>query len=120
MKKKNRYMEYSLPTRSFMNFVETHLIEKFGRLEGQWVSLLDMLAQQYELFLQCKEKIKEDGLMITDRFGSLVKHPLLKCQTDAIIQITKLVQEFGISPKAIKNLNVENNDEDEFIKELTK
>ena len=111
-------MEYSLPTRAFMNYVEMHLVEKFGVIEGQWDGLLQMLATQYELFYQCKEHITKDGLMVQNRFGGLEKHPLLKVQTDAQIQVIKLVSEFGITPKAIKNLNVGNNDDSEFIKDL--
>ena len=56
--------------------------------------------------------------MIQNRFGGFDKNPLLKVQTDAQIQIIKLVNEFGISPKSIKNLNVATNDEDDFIQNL--
>lgn len=118
MGRKRKYQEFSLETQTFMTNVEKHLIEKFGNIEGQWSGILDMLAEQYEIFIKCKERIKQDGLMVLDRFDVYVKHPLLKVQTDAIIQITKLVQEFGISPKAIKNLNVQNNDDD-FLENLT-
>ena len=119
MARKNKYSEYSKVTQSFMNAVENHLINKFGELETQWEGLLIMLATQYELFNQCKEQIKTDGLMVKNRFGGWDKHPLLKSMTDAQIQTIKMVQEFGISPKSIKGLGTTDNNEDEFLNSLT-
>ena len=115
-----KYSDYTTATQAFMNAVESHLKAKFGTIEPQWEGLLNMLATNYELFWECKDKIKEDGLMIQNRFGGFDKNPLLKVQTDAQIQIIKLVNEFGISPKSIKNLNVATNDEDDFIDALVK
>ena len=113
-----KYSEYTEATQAFMKAVEGHLKAKFGDIEPQWEGLLAMLATNYELFWDCKQKIKEDGLMVRNRFGSWEKNPLLKVQTDAQIQLVKLVNEFGISPKSIKNLNVAPNDEDDIIAKL--
>lgn len=120
MARKNKYSEYTLPTQKFMLAVEKHLIDKFGEISAHWDGLLQMLAVQVDLYNQCKEQIKIDGLMITDRFGSLTKHPLIKCQTDAIIQINKLSQDFGLSPKAMLNMKLQENNEDEFLEGLVK
>lgn len=113
-----KYSDYTTATQAFMNAVESHLKAKFGTIEPQWEGLLNMLATNYELFWECKHRIKEDGLMIQNRFGGWDKNPLLKVQTDAQIQIIKLVNEFGISPRSIAKLNVQNNDEDDFIERL--
>lgn len=118
-KKHTKYNEYTKETQQFMLAVEKHLIDKFNEINNEWDGILSMLATQYQVFIDCKEQIKKDGLMVTDRFGAPVKHPLLKVETDAIIQINKLVQEFGLSPKSLHNLKLENNDEDEFIEDLT-
>jgi len=117
-KKTNRYADFSPVTQTFMNAVEKHLTDKFSKIETQWDGLLMMLADNYELFFNCRQQIKKDGLMIQNRFGNYDKHPLIKVQNDAQIQIVKLVQEFGLSPRSIAKINVENNDEDEFLKKL--
>lgn len=119
MAKKSKYTEYSRETQTFMNAVENHLITKFGQIENQWEGLLAMMAVQVDLYNQCKAQIKQDGLMVTDRFGAPVKHPLLKVQTDALIQINKLAQDFGLNPRAMKGLNIQDNNEDEFLQGLT-
>ena len=119
-KKTNRYADFSPVTQTFMSAVEKHLTDKFSKIETQWDGLLMMLADNYELFFDCRAQIKKDGLMIQNRFGNWDKHPLIKVQNDAQIQIVKLVQEFGISPKAISRLtNITENNEDDFIKALT-
>lgn len=115
-----KYSEYTEATQTFMKAVEGHLKAKFGDIEPQWEGLLGMLATNYELFWDCKQKIKEDGLMVRNRFGSWEKNPLLKVQTDAQIQLVKLVNEFGLSPRSIKSLNLQDNNEDEFLEELVK
>lgn len=118
-KKNTKYTDYSERTQKFMKAVETHLINKFGTIETQWDGLLNMLATNYELFFKCKEQIQKDGLLVPNRFGGLDKNPLLKVQTDAQIQVVKLVAEFGITPKSIKNLVTVDNSEDNFIDSLT-
>lgn len=118
-RKKNKYSEYTERTQTFMNAVEEHLSSKFGTIEAQWEGLLSMLATNYELFFNCKDIIKKEGLMVQNRFGSFEKNPLLKVMVDAQIQVIKLVAEFGISPRSIKNLNVTDNNEDDFIEALT-
>lgn len=119
-RKKNKYGEYSERTQIFMNAVEQHLSSKFGSIEAQWDGLLSMLATNYELFFNCKEIVNKEGLMVQNRFGGFEKHPLIKVMTDAQIQVIKLVAEFGISPRSIKNLNVTDNNEDDFIEALTR
>ena len=119
MAKKNKYQDYSKETQAFMNAVEKHLIDKFGEITPHWDGLLQMLAVQVDLYNQCKAQIKNDGLMVQDRFGSMVKHPLIKCQTDALIQINKLSQDFGLNPRSLKGLNIQENNEDEFLENLT-
>ena len=119
MARKTKYGEYNKETQAFMNAVENHLVNKFGEITPHWEGLLGMLAVQVDLYNQCKQQIKQDGLMVTDRFNALVKHPLIKVQTDALIQINKLSQDFGLNPRSMKGLNIQDNNEDEFLKELT-
>lgn len=119
MARKNKYQEYTRETQQFMNAVEKHLMDKFNEITPHWDGLLQMLAVQVDLYNQCKEQIKQDGLMVRDRFGQMVKNPLLKVQTDALIQINKLSQDFGLNPRSLKGLNIQSNEDNEFLNELT-
>ena len=74
---------------------------------------MQLLATNYDIFIQSKQQVKKDGLMITNRFGGLEKHPLLKQITDSNIQCLKLIQEFGLSPKALGKIKDTDSDDEE-------
>jgi len=115
MAKRNKYADYRPETQAFLNAVEKHLINNFKEIKPHWNAILNMLATQYDIFFECRERIKKDGIMVRNRFGTIDKNPLLKVQNDAQIQIVKLVEQFGLSPKAIKNLPTEEDSPDDFI-----
>lgn len=107
-------------TQQHINSVKKFLIEKYTNINDEWLLSLQMLENNLSIFFQCKEQIKKDGLMILNRFGVYEKHPLLKVQVDAQIQIIKLLNEFGLTPKSSAKLRTEESDEsDDFIKALT-
>lgn len=99
-KKQNRYSAYSQPTRAFMNEVEAYLIRNYGEIQSHWRGQLDLLASQHDIYIKAKEQVANDGLMITNRFGGVDKHPLLSVIKDSFIQIQKTVNQFGLSPSA--------------------
>lgn len=109
--------EYSTSTAKYINAVRKYLKEKFGKVAPEWEQPLEILADNLELYKQCKESIKNDGLMLTARNGSATKNPLIKVQLDAQIQITKLINEFGLSPRSASKINLVDDDDDE-LKEL--
>ena len=106
-KRTNRYTLYSNETQAFMLNVDKFLIDKYGIIKPHWEGQLDLLASNYELFIMAKNKVKEDGLMVVNRFGNLDKHPLLAQIKDSNIQCCKLINEFGLSPKADSKIKSE-------------
>lgn len=120
-KKENTpFAEYSQDTQTQMKNIITFLKEKYKTISLEWFTALNMLADNIELFNQCKQQIKNDGICITNRFGVLEKHPLLKVQTDSQIQIMKILQQFGLTPYSsskIKTFEDEDNSEN-FINAL--
>lgn len=65
---------------------------------------LSMLAENYNMFIEAGVRIAQDGVMITNSKGDLVKHPLIKVQTDAQIQAVKIMTEFGLTAKSRERL----------------
>lgn len=119
--KTNKYSEYNEQTQQFMAAVEKYLKQKYGKIENQWQGQLNMMATNHDIFILAKERVKQDGLMITNRFGALEKHPMLKQITDSNIQVMKLIQEFGLSPNSkgkIKPSKDGKEDEPDLIAEL--
>lgn len=115
---KTRYADYSEVTQQFMAAVEKYIIKKYGSIEPHWVGQLTLLATNYELFLQAKEEIKESGILVRNRLGGMEKNPLLRVITDANIQCVKLINEFGLSPKANSKIKETDDDDVDIIKGL--
>lgn len=114
---KKLYTEYSEEINNYMWSIHKFLNKKFGSISEEWIPTLTMLADNLYIFNLCKEQIRKDGLMITDRFNVLVKHPLIKVQNDAQIQIVKLLNEFGLTPKSVGKLKAEE-ENDDFLNDL--
>ena len=118
-KSTSKYETYTEETQQFMTSTEAFLKKKFGKIEKHWKAQLQLLATNYDIFIQAKKQVNKDGLMITNRFGGLEKHPMLKQMTDSNIQCIKLINEFGLSPKALGKINEKDTDDgDDAIRDL--
>lgn len=107
------YAMYDEEVQTVMKYIHSYLIKKYKRIQNEWLPSLSMLADNFSIFFQCRDAIKKDGIMIIDRFGTLIKHPLLKVQNDAQIQIVKLLNEYALTVKAAAKLNdADEEDED--------
>ncbi len=106
--------DYSISTVKYLNAVRKYLKEKYGKVNSEWEQILEILADNLELYQQCKASIKNDGLMLVAKNGAYTKNPLIKVQLDAQIQITKLLTEFGLTPKAAAKINLVSDDDDEL------
>lgn len=119
-KKENTpFAEYSQETQTQMKNIINYLKEKYKTISLEWFTALNMLADNIELFNQCKQQIKNDGICITIN-NIPNKHPLLKVQTDSQIQIMKILSQFGLTPYSsgkIKTFEDEDNSEN-FINAL--
>lgn len=90
---------------SYMKDVLKFLKEKSGITQDSWTASLVMIEDNYSTFLKCQKQLNEEGLTVNDRFGSTVKHPLIKVQNDAQIQLVKLLNEFGLTLKSSDKIN---------------
>lgn len=112
---KKLYKDYSTEVQNYMWAVHSYLQKKFGSINDEWVMSLMMLADNLEMFIQCRKQIKETGLLITNRFGVLEKNSLIKVQNDAQIQIVKLLNEFALTPKSSEKITKEVEEEDNSL-----
>lgn len=109
---KKIYKEYSNEVQAAMWAVHSYLQKKFGNINDEWIMSLMMLADNLQMFLQCRQVIKEQGLLIANRFNVLEKNPLIKVQNDAQIQIVKLLNEFALTPKSAEKIKEVEDDDD--------
>lgn len=113
MARTNKYQEYSETTQQYMMVVEKYIKAKYGKIENQWLVLLRSLAINIECLMKAEEQIKQDGVMVTNRFGGMEKHPMLKQITDSTNQLVKLSREFGLSPNSIGKIKKAVDDKEE-------
>lgn len=109
--------EYTQTTVKYLTNVRKYLKEKYGKVSPEWEQPLEILADNLELYQQCKESIKNDGLLLVAKNGAFTKNSLIKVMFDAQIQITKIIQEFGLTPKSASKINLVEEDDD-TLKEL--
>ena len=89
---------FTQETQEYINAVEAYLISTYGNIKDSWRPLI-----------QTK--------------NGMASNPAVKVSHDSLIQIQKLVQELGISPKIeikLKTSNLQNEQEDDFLANLTK
>ena len=110
--------EYTQATVKYLTNVRKYLKEKYGKVSPEWEQPLEILADNLELYQLCKESIKNDGLLLVAKNGAYTKNPLIKVQLDAQVQITKFLSEFGLTPKAQSKIVLNNDDEDDELREL--
>lgn len=115
---KKMYERYGEEVVKYMWSVHKFLLNKFGYINDEWFLSLQMLADNLNMFFQCREQIATDGIFVENKFGNMDKHPLIKVQNDAQIQIVKLLNEFGLSPKSVGRLKVEDNEDDELLNQI--
>ena len=115
---KKMYERYGDEVIRYMWSVHKFLLNKFGYISDEWFLSLQMLADNLNMFFKCRDQIAEDGIFIENKFGNLDKHPLIKVQNDAQIQIVKLINEFGLSAKSVARLKVEDTEEDDLLNDL--
>ena len=103
-------------TEKYINNVKSYLKEKYGKINKEWSPALALLEDNFELYEKCKESIQKDGVLLVAKNGSMTKNPSLKVMFDAQVQITKILSEFGATPKSASKLL----DSTEEINDITK
>jgi P27 family predicted phage terminase small subunit len=81
------------------------VLEKENILTSLDSSAVELLGNSYHIYIESSKRVKQDGITIMSPRGELKSHPSLKTMLDAQIQITKLMDSFGLTPKARKEIS---------------
>jgi phage terminase small subunit len=111
------YSKYSKKTKDYLQSVESFLISKYGTISEEWSALIYLLADNLDLYEECKKSVKQFGLYDANT-GK--KNPLLCTMKDLQATIHKQIQHLGLSPYAISKIKMSSEDDtDDFINDLT-
>ena len=111
------YNKYTKKTKDYLLSVESFLISKYGYISDEWSALIYLLADNLDLYEECKKTVKQYGLYDANT-GK--KNPLLCTMKDLQATILKQIQHLGLSPFAVSKIKMETEDDsDDFISDLT-
>lgn len=76
-----------------------------GVIDRTMTAQLDILAINLQLYLDAYDKVKEDGLFITNDRDNVQKHPAVDVMSKAFSQISVLSKAYGLTPLDRKRLD---------------
>ena len=76
-----------------------------GGIDRTMTAQLDILAINMQLYLDAYDKVKEDGLFITNDRDNVQKHPAVDVMSKAFSQIAALSKAYGLTPLDRKRLD---------------
>ena len=92
---KNRYKKYSKEVQEQMNI----LIDN-AEMEDAYVTILDLLAINYEMLFKSMESIRENGFDTQDVKKRSIKNHAIQTLNQSQMSIIKLLNSFPSSPLA--------------------
>ncbi len=102
----------------YIEDVRKYLTEKYGEVYPQWEAIIFLLQDNLDLYFQCRQSIKDNGIFDSDTYK---KNPLLSTAKDIQATIIKQIQHLGLSPYAVGRIKVDDEDDTEdFVESLLK
>lgn len=114
---KMKLSHYSTSTQNYIKAVNEYLANKYGQVKPEWDATLTLMADNLDLYNECKESVRENGIYNAEN-GK--KNPLLTTMKDLQATIIKQIQHLGLSPYAVSKIKDEKEDDtDDYIESLT-
>lgn len=102
------YKDYPKPVREYMQNVVDCLIQDYKVIPMSWRVSLDLIADNYNMYLKAKEAIENDGLLRKDAHGRTFKNQNINIMNVAQDHIIRLMSSFALTPMSrskMKNLD---------------
>ena len=118
---KNLYEEYSQEVQDYMNNVIQCLQEDYGKIPTSWRISLDLIADNYDIYLKAKKSLDKEGLIGTDSLGRRGKNPNVSIMNVAQRTIMDLLKSFALTPMSkskMKVLNTSSETAEDYINYL--
>ena len=96
--------QYRPEVADFINKIRRNMELTVGS-DSTMTAQLDILAINLQLYLDAYDKVKEDGLFITNDRDNVQKHPAVDVMSKAFSQIAALSKAYGLTPLDRKRLD---------------
>ena len=97
-------IQYRPEVADFINKIRRNMELTVGS-DSTMTAQLDILAINLQLYLDAYDKVKEDGLFITNDRDNVQKHPAVDVMSKAFSQIAALSKAYGLTPLDRKRLD---------------
>lgn len=94
------------------------VLDDTGILTDADIPALEMMANHYALAWRAAQIVNEQGLTVTDAFGSVHKHPMLQVMKDNSALLRAYMGEFGMTPSSRTRLQVPEQQEVDELEQL--
>ena len=91
--------------------MKKRLEKKYGEIPEMFNHSIKILLVNYNLWCDAKKDLLDRGPLIPGAKGELKRNPSLKVFLDTQVYVINQLKEWGITPRALKSLN--KNDEKE-------
>lgn len=102
---------------AFTSFSERYLplLKNMRVLTDVDMAAFELMAVHYAIAWRAAEIAQRDGLLQTDKFMQVHKHPILQVLRDNSSVFRAFAGEFGMTPSARSRIEVRNPDEDDEL-----
>lgn len=118
----NIYNNYDQRVQDYMKNVIECLEQDYGKIPESWRVSLDLIADNYSIYLQAKDNINENGLLKKDPRGYIFKNQCVSIMNSAQTQLKDLLKSFALTPMSkskMKQLDIqEEENEDDYLNDL--
>lgn len=118
------YKDYNTRVQEYMNNVIKCLEEDYGKIPESWRISLDLIADNYSLYLQAMDDIKKNGLLRVDNAGRTFKNQCYTIMNSAQLNLRDLLKSFSLTPvsrakmKALTKNDFYEGSEEEYLENL--
>lgn len=112
------YKNYPVEVQEYMQNVIDCLTQDYKTIPSSWRVSLDLIADNYDIYLKAKEDVNKNGLLRVDKQGRTFKNQCYAIMTTAQACLTKLLSNFALTPMSkskIKNFDAEEDTFDALI-----
>lgn len=112
------YKDYDIQVQEYMKNVIDCLKQDYKDIPASWRISLDLIADNYDIYLKAKKLVKAEGISAQDSKKNTIVNPSLKVMNTAQDKILKLLSSFALTPLSrskMKNLETGGDLYDELV-----
>ena len=119
MNAKTLYKDYDKKVQEYMQNVIDCLKQDYKEIPTSWRISLDLIADNYAIYIKAKEAVLTEGLIRKDAHGRTFKNQSFPLMMNAEQILIKLLSNFGLSPMSrskLKNIDIDEYDIEDLMK----